>query len=197
MNAAAEAIKPDLVAPMDPITGELARATGETFRGTDGTPHMVYSMQFVDFEKSQHIDNREPVIDPETGKQLTRKGDHGPYKVWTRPTRWKEREFILERSGTGEVRILHDFRPSADERDLWKRQALVEQFSEQLAREAVKRAISRRSSSSACCSRGCPPMGRRMRTRPPSLRSSRNSRAASRSCRPARAGGTFGRRMGR
>ena len=141
MATVAQPISPTLIPPLDPLTQEPARPTGETFKSAEGDPAIVYEMNFVDHDATNDPANREPVINPETGEQLTRKGDHGPYPVYTRPTRWKKQEFILEAAPIGEVRILRHFRPTEGEVQAQQRGDLVRRFSEQLAERAVARGI--------------------------------------------------------
>ena len=104
-------VKVDLIPPTDPVTGEMAAPTGDVFRDARGVPHVVYKMNMVDEVATREMTNKEPVIDPETSKQLVRRGMDGPYRVWVRPTRFREVEFILQKGFQGEVRIQRDFRP--------------------------------------------------------------------------------------
>ena len=133
-------IKSDLIPPIDPKTGEPAVPTGEVFRDPHGESHIVYRGSFVDLEATSSLENREPIMNPETGEQLTRKSDQGPYKVFHRPTVFVEEEFILER-GPAEIRIIRGFRPSEDEVERREQADMVRSFERGLAQEAVKRGL--------------------------------------------------------
>ena len=135
-------INADLIPPVDPLTGEPAKATGETWRAADGTPHIVYRMSFPDLEATKDPSNRVAVPNPETGKQLVREGYEGPYRVWAKPTIFKEEDFILERAPSGEVRINRGFRPTEEEQLHEQQQRLVSEYESVLVREAIKRGIS-------------------------------------------------------
>ena len=135
-------IKADLIPPRDPLTGESAKPTGEMWTDREGTAHVVYSMSMPDLVKTAAIENRKPVIDPETQEQATRKNDTGDrYRVWHRPTVFEKRDFILERSPGGEVRIQTDFRPDPEDIERAKEAKATERFQTDLAKEAVKRGL--------------------------------------------------------
>ena len=140
---APEPITPDLVPPMDPLTGQLAPPTGEMFRDSAGDAHIVYKSSFYDEELTKDINNRVPVIDPRTGEQAFRKDVDGNYPLYRFPMRYKEREFILERSPMGEVRMNFNFRPDPGERKEQVQADMVERFERRLATEAVKRGMAR------------------------------------------------------
>lgn len=131
-------IKSELIPPVDPETGEQAEPTGEVFKDARGDSHIVYTMSFPDLEATTK--NKQPVMDLDTGKQQTRKGDQGPYLIWHRPTVFSVAEFILERA-SGEIRIQRDFRPTAGELERAKERRLVAEFESGLAVEATKRGI--------------------------------------------------------
>ena len=133
-------IKSDLIPPTDPQTGESSLPTGEVFRDAHGESHIVYVGHFVDLDATASFENRKPVINPEDGKQLTRKAAEGPYKVWHRGTVFVEEEFILER-GPAEVRISRNFRPSETEVEQAEEAKLVQDFEKGLAKQAVKRGL--------------------------------------------------------
>ena len=135
-------IKADLIPPTDPLTGESAKPTGETFRDAAGNAHIVYRMSFPQLAKTADPENRVSVPDPETGRTLIRKGYEGRYKVYARPTVFEEEDFILERAPSGEVRINRGFRPTPEEQARDREQRLVSEFEANLAREAVKRGLS-------------------------------------------------------
>lgn len=134
--ASAAAIVPDLIPPIDVTTGESARATGETFNS-----HIVYETHVLDREKTYAPENRRKVIDQRTGEQVTRKGRDGHYPIFKFPMRFTKREFILERSPQGEVRMNFDFRPSEQEVRAREQAKLTGEFGRRLAAEAVRRGV--------------------------------------------------------
>ena len=139
--AVARPITPDLIPPIDPVTGDMAVATGEMYRDNAGDAHIVYRSNFYDREKTYAPENRIEMIDPKTGKQKMRKDQDGNYPVFRNPIRFTERDFILERSPTGEVRMNTDFRPSEREIEDREERRLTRMFESRLAREAVKRGL--------------------------------------------------------
>ena len=96
--------------PIDVMTGEPAVPTGGVLYEGDRS-YLVYRAHFVDVAATKDPSNRIPVQDPENpGKQLFRKGDHGPYKVWHKPTKIVEKEFVLRANQhAGEQRVDWDF----------------------------------------------------------------------------------------
>lgn len=93
-------------------------------------------------EPSPDIDpsRKEPVIDPETGKQAVREYETGQGTFRTKLWRWPEEETRLvkfEPRRTGRVVRNFDFQESEAERERRERQRKVEEFQEDLAVEAV------------------------------------------------------------
>ncbi len=100
-------IKSELIPPLDPVTGNPAEPTGKVFKDGQGNSHMIYEMNFVDLAAT--VKNKQPVMDPDTDKQLVRKGgEGGPYKVYHNETVFVFDEFILERGDIGERDGAHD-----------------------------------------------------------------------------------------
>ena len=123
-----KAVRPDLVPARD------ARPIG-----THSDGRMIFEAERRDMEATKN--NKVPVLDA-LGNPVFRKDANGQeYPVMRAQPVMKTVQFVLERSPSGKVREVYNFKQTQDEKVADAAKVMQKEFASQLAREATRRGM--------------------------------------------------------